>query len=66
MKQIKDLRPGETFLDSFGRPLKVIKTMEMTRPGTHLGRQKVKVTFETESKRKMYLTYYADRMVEVL
>jgi hypothetical protein len=65
MKPIKNLNPGETFIDSFGLELTVIAIKELPFLGIERTSPKVRVTFKTQSGREMYQTFRADRMVEV-
>lgn len=65
-KAIKELLPGETFLDSFGLALTVIATQPVPFLGIPRTNQKIRVTFKTEAGNEIYQDLRADRIVEVI
>lgn len=66
MKKIKDLTPGEYYLDSYGCRFKVVSVQEIPFLGIPNTSPQVKVTFESYTGRIMFINYRADKIVEVL
>lgn len=64
-KAMKDLKPGDTFVDSLGYELTVITIEDLdfvAIPGTS---QKVLVRFKTQNGNEMFQNFRANRMVAV-
>lgn len=66
MKKIKDLIPGETFLDSLGMKITVVSIKEL--PWNQIPRTspQVRLIFKTYSGREMFQNFKADKMVEIV
>jgi len=63
-KKIKELKPGETFLDSFGLPLVVEKIVQLEWSGTPRTSPKTKVFFTSNGK-SMFMNFPSDRDVKL-
>lgn len=61
-KLMKDLNPGDIFLDSFGIPLTVIGVEVLDR----VINQRVRVIFDTPKNNRMRQIHLADREVQVV
>jgi hypothetical protein len=66
MKKIKDLKPGEVFLDSFGLPLKVEKTTPVRWQGIPNTEPKIKVFFITDRGNRMFMNFRANKEVKII
>lgn len=66
MKKIKDLSPGETFVDSLGCYLTAEKVMPLPWLGIPRTSPQVRVYFVTEAGNRMFCMFRADRVVAVV
>lgn len=66
MKPIKELKPGDTFIDSLGLFLTIVSIQELPFLKIPKTSRKVRVVFKTQSGREMTQNFRADSLVEVL
>ena len=64
-KRIKELIPGDVFIDSFGAHIKVEKIVDLPWLGIPRTSRKIQIFFESGGH-KMFMNYRANRDVEVV